>query len=49
MALQSVYFEEASNFKGGFIGYILNKQQSGWQWQQKDGQNDEVFFFLFFF
>ena len=25
MALQSVYFEEASNFKQGFLGYILNK------------------------
>ena len=25
MALQSVYFEEASNFKRGFLGYILNK------------------------
>ena len=42
-----MYFEETSNFKGGFLGYVLNKQQSGRQWQQDDGQNDEFFFFFF--
>lgn len=44
-----MYFEETSNFKGGFLGYVLNKQQSGRQWQQDDGQNDELCFFFFFF
>lgn len=41
----SVYFEETSNFKGGFLGYVLNNQQSGWLWQQDDGQNDALCFF----